>query len=114
MAKEARKHGNEGLARVCARRASGWAIQQHLLDEKVDLETPSAFEYIKHFRENGEHEPKMQAVLDHMVQRKVKDSHEEESYWPLDEVDLVNEAEWLVARITRRLEKTRNKLAWMG
>lgn len=105
MAREARKHGNEGLARVCARRASGWAIQQYLLNDNVDLETPSAFEYIKHFRENAKHEPKMQAVLDHLVQRKVKDSLDGDSYWPLKDVDLIDEAEWLVHELLGDLKE---------
>ena len=99
MSQEARKHGNEGLARVCARRAAGWAIQQHLKTEQIDLETSSAFEYIKYFRENWEHMPDMQLVLDHLVQRKVIDPLDGNSYWPLHDIDLVREAAWLVQEL---------------
>lgn len=33
MAREARRKGNEGMARVCARRAAGWAASWHLADK---------------------------------------------------------------------------------
>lgn len=92
----ARESGQDGLARVCARRAAGWAIRAHLNLQGIDLKTPSAFEYIKHLRAASGNPPNVQKVLDYLTQRVAKENIAEDSYWPLPEVDLVQEAHWLV------------------
>lgn len=95
MAYQARAEGNEGRARVCARRAAGWAIREKLASEGVNLDTPSAFDYIKYLHQNGDNSPHLTTILEHLQQKVVKDSVEEDSYWPLPEVDLLGEACWL-------------------
>ncbi len=98
-AQRARANGNEGMARVCARRIAGWAIQEHLRLRGVDLNTPSVLDYIRHFQLQAENSADMQSVLAHMVRPKQRDSLEEDSYWPLAGVDLVQEACWLAEEL---------------
>jgi len=98
LAWKARAQGNEGRARVGARRAAGWAIQQFLKREGVELETPSAYEYIQHLRKRDGLPPRWRSVLDHLVTKVEKDSREGEAYWPLD-ADLLAETRWLVEQL---------------
>jgi hypothetical protein len=44
---QAREFENEGMARVCARRAAGWAIKAHLQRNHVPIPTPNAFGLLK-------------------------------------------------------------------
>ncbi len=99
QAYRARAAGKLGLARVCARRAAGWAIRSHLNARGVDLGTPSAFEYIKHLRAAPDNPPNIQKVLDYLTQRVAKENMDEDSFWPFPEVDLVQEAHWLVEEL---------------
>jgi hypothetical protein len=43
MAKDARASGNEGKARVCARRAAGILIEEYLKDQGLPIPGPSAY-----------------------------------------------------------------------
>jgi hypothetical protein len=47
LAAEARARGNEGQARVCARRAAGVAIREYLARRKMRPANPSAYELLK-------------------------------------------------------------------
>ncbi len=99
MAYDAQAKGNLGLARVCARRAAGWAIQAHLLTDGVDLNSPSALEYIKYFHKKGIDSPTMDEVLSHLQIKVVKDAVGEDPYYPLENVNLVEEAHWLAEQM---------------
>jgi hypothetical protein len=44
---QAREFENEGMARVCARRAAGWAIKDYLQRKHVPIPTPNAFSLLK-------------------------------------------------------------------
>jgi hypothetical protein len=46
-AEQARSRGNEGMARVCARRAAGLVAQEFLLHQGVQLRKGSTFEALK-------------------------------------------------------------------
>lgn len=48
QAQAARQRGKEGMARVCARRAAGIAIQAYLQRKGLDSRTPSAVERLKY------------------------------------------------------------------
>lgn len=48
QARAARQRGNEGMARVCARRAAGIAVQAYLERKGLDSRTPSAVERLKY------------------------------------------------------------------
>lgn len=95
----AQADGRDGLARVCARRAAGWAIAIHLQRKGIDLDTPSAFEAIQYLAAQSGNPPEIQSVLEHLVQKVAKDSLESDSYWPLSDVDLVEEAHWLCEHV---------------
>lgn len=97
-ASEGRNNGNEGLARVCSRRAVGWAIQAYYQNNGLDLQTTSALECIKFMYSDQETPRKTKKVLGYFLQRVVKDSTDGESYWPVD-VDLIIESRWLIKQL---------------
>lgn len=94
QAEAARVRGNEGMARVCARRAAGWAIQAYLERKGVDLKTTSVLAQIRYLLANKP-DPELRPILEHMLQPKVRPIFEKESYFPLD-VDLIAEARQLI------------------
>lgn len=97
---KAQQENKDGLARVCARRAAGWAIKIKLNEQGIDLQPPSALDYIKYLKDQNHNPPDLQQVLGYLVKRVEKDNNEEEdSYWPLPDVDLVKEAHWLVEKM---------------
>jgi hypothetical protein len=96
---ESQKAGNQGRARVCARRAAGWAIQEYLEKQEQPLPSTIALNLIKHFSTLDGHSTQMTEVLQHLLLRVQKDSFEEEAYYPIEGVDLVAEAHWLVEEL---------------
>lgn len=95
-AEAARARGNEGLARVCARRAAGWAVQAYLEQRGVDLQTTSVMEPIRYLLNVEGLRLETKTILEHMLVAKQKDDLESDSYFPLD-VDLVAEAKQLIS-----------------
>lgn len=91
--------GNLGRARVCARRAAGWAVQVYLEAEGGHPVTANALDNIKYFRGLPQISGRVAEVLDHLTIRVVKDSLEADAYYPLAEVDLVAEAHWLAENL---------------
>jgi hypothetical protein len=49
MAAEARERGNEGQARVCARRAAGVIIREYFLQHGISTRPASAFDLLRAF-----------------------------------------------------------------
>lgn len=96
---DAEENGKEGLARVCARRATGWAIKEHLKAIDIFIESPSAIDHIKFLIEREETSDRMRNSLGYMLQKVEKDSLEEDSYWPLPEVHLIEEAKWIIEEL---------------
>lgn len=96
QAYQAQADHKAGLARVCSRRAAGWAIQEHLRLKGTLLEGVNALDHIKHFSLTPDLSPEVHHVLEHLTLKVAKDSLEEDAYYPLPEVDLVKEAHWLV------------------
>lgn len=45
----ARQAGNEGMARVCARRAVGWLLVKYFYMHGIQYSNPSAFDRINYF-----------------------------------------------------------------
>ena len=99
QAYEANATGKDGLARVCARRAVGWAIQEHLRIKDTSIDSPSVIDQINYLLHLSSTRPEIQEVLIHMTRKVEKDSLDEESYWPLPDVNLVEEAHWLVEEL---------------
>jgi HEPN domain-containing protein len=96
---EARTAGNHGRARVCARRAAGWAIQAYLAEQGGHPEITNALDNIRYYAELPDLDDKVIQVLDHLTLKVVKDSEEGKAYYPLADVDLIAEARWLAVHL---------------
>lgn len=92
----ARQRGNEGMARVCARRAAGWAVQAYLGQRGVDLNTTSVLEHFRHLQNEAATEAELRPLLEHLLQPKLRPNLEEDSYFPED-IDLLADARRLIS-----------------
>ena len=93
QAEAARAAGNEGKARVCARRAAGIVIRVYLAGRGVRAKTPSAYDMLRH----------LEALEDvpEEIREKAGDFlvKVDENYHLPVEADLIAEARWLAARL---------------
>jgi hypothetical protein len=96
---QARAAGNQGKARVCARRAAGWAIEAHLAAQVGHPVTHNALDNLKYFAEQPDLSPRVREVLQHLILKVEKDSLDSDAYYPLPEVDLIAEAHWLAEQM---------------
>ena len=96
---QSQEKGNQGKARVCARRAAGWAIQEHLKQQGISLDTNNALDHIKYFAGVEGHSEQIYTVLHHLTVKMEKDSLESDSYYPIEGVNLVSEAHWLAEHL---------------
>jgi hypothetical protein len=97
-AEAARARGNEGMARVCARRAAGWTVQAYLEKQGIDLQTISVIKHMQYLLAQEPLASQNRTVLEHMLVPKQKGDLESDSYFPLD-VDLVAEARQLITAL---------------
>ena len=93
-ASQARAKGNEGQARVCARRAAGIAIREYLTRQGTHIPSTSAYDLLNQLKEDPLLPPNLKLVADHLTMRVT-----EEFKLPV-EADLVAEArilcDWLL------------------
>ncbi|MEX1247993.1 MAG: hypothetical protein WEA61_05880 [Anaerolineales bacterium] len=94
-AEAARAGGNEGMARVCARRAAGWTAKAYLATLGIDLKTNSVLEQMRHLLHQEASKAELREILEHLLTPKQKDDLHSDSYFPLN-VDLVAEARRLL------------------
>ena len=85
-ADEARARDNEGQARVCARRAAGIAIREYLARQRRPVPDSSAYNLLRHLRDEPGLSPDLIRACDFLTLRVNK-----EFKLPV-EVDLVSEA----------------------
>ncbi len=85
-ASQARLRGNEGQARVCARRAAGIAIREYLTRQGAQPPSTSAYDLLNLLKEDPRLSPDLRRIADHLTLRVT-----EEFRLPVD-VDLVAEA----------------------
>lgn len=85
-AEQARARGNEGQARVCARRAAGIAAQQYFSRKGLTLRTPSAYDLLKLLEEDESLANDLHQSAQYLTLRV-----NEEFKLPVD-VDLISEA----------------------
>jgi hypothetical protein len=90
-AAKAREKNNEGQARVCARRAAGIAIRDHLTRKGIRPPSASAYDLLNLLQEDPLLPPDLKLVADHLTLRVT-----EEFKLPV-EADLVAEARLLCA-----------------
>ena len=86
----ARTNKNEGMARVCARRAAGILIRDYLAKKHISPPSSMAYDLFKFLRDSPEISTEIQQVLDHLLAR-VDSEHN----LP-DGIDLIKETRWLV------------------
>ncbi|MEW5868322.1 MAG: hypothetical protein AB1894_03540 [Chloroflexota bacterium] len=68
-AEDARADGNEGMARVCARRAAGIAIGEYLRRQGMPTGEPSAYERLKNLRLDPRLPPDLVESVEHLLLR---------------------------------------------
>lgn len=85
----ARARGNEGQARVCARRAAGIAAREYLTRKGMRPSSPSAMDLLDLLKEDPLLSPDLKLIADHLTLRVT-----EEFKLPVD-ADLIAEARTL-------------------
>jgi HEPN domain-containing protein len=83
---EARSRGNEGQARVCARRAAGIAIREYLIRRGIRPPSKSAYDLLNLLKDDPHLPADLKLLADHLTLRVT-----EEFKLPVD-ADLVAEA----------------------
>ena len=86
---QARAKGNEGQARVCARRAAGIAIREYLTQRGIQISSTSAYDLLNLLKEDSLLPSDLKLVADHLTVRIT-----EEFKLPV-EADLIAEAQVL-------------------
>lgn len=100
-AEEARKSGNEGMARVCARRAVGIAIGDYLREKGLTDPGKSAYDRLRYLRNLPDTPEELKQVVSHFLIRVKPDRK-----LPLD-VDLISEARWLIRQLGEDMDAIR-------
>lgn len=88
-AEAARTSGNEGKARVCARRAAGIVVGEYMRRRQISFSKTSAYDRIKYLVSQEFLSPEARQVLEHFLLR-IDTDHK----LPVD-ADLIVEARWL-------------------
>lgn len=94
-AEQARARGNEGKARVCARRVAGMAAREYFVRRGGTIRTPSAYDLIKLLIEDPSLSDDLRKIAAHLTLRV-----DEEFRLPVD-IDLIVEAKKLCEGLLR-------------
>ncbi len=89
----ARRNRNEGMARVCARRAAGIVIGEYLLRQGLFNLNQSAYDRLHLFSSLPQVDERLKNISNHFLM-KVNHHHN----LPVD-ADLVNEVQWLAKEL---------------
>ncbi|MDZ7843453.1 MAG: hypothetical protein U5K99_01400 [Anaerolineales bacterium] len=100
MARRSRREGNEGRARVCARRAAGFAVQRHLQKKGILPKEVNAYQALLHYREQPELAAEVSEALGWLTARVDHD------YQLPEGVDLIQEAEVVITSVGDQPEDT--------
>jgi HEPN domain-containing protein len=68
-AEQARARGNEGQARVCARRAAGLAIRDYLTRQGIRPPSASAVDLLNLIKDDPQLSPDLKLIADHLTLR---------------------------------------------
>jgi hypothetical protein len=90
LAKQSREEGNEGRARVCARRAAGAAAQLFLYRHEKIITTENAYQSLKTLKDKEELPDRIQLAVIRLIQR-VNEDHQLPA-----EIDLIHEARLVI------------------
>ena len=72
-AEQARARGNEGQARVCARRAAGIAIREYLKNKGIRPPSPSAMDLLNLLLNEPLLSPDLKLIAEHLTLRVTED-----------------------------------------
>jgi HEPN domain-containing protein len=97
LAEQARAKGNEGQARVCARRAAGVAIRDYLTRKGTPPRSASAYDLLNLLKDDPLLSPALRLVADHLTLRVT-----EEFKLPID-ADLIAEARTLCDELLKKI-----------
>lgn len=86
MAKNARDSGNEGRARVCARRAGGVIVAEYLSRTGIQHNRSNSLENIRILERSGRITAEAQAILSRLLMRV------DAGYHLPDDIDLIQDA----------------------
>jgi hypothetical protein len=94
---DARRDGNEGRARVCARRAAGAAVREYLALTGVSAPGTSAYDLLAFFQTLPDISEDMRQAAERLLTRV------DESYSLPLEADLLADAAWLASALEAQL-----------
>jgi quercetin dioxygenase-like cupin family protein len=100
QAEAAREAGNEGMARVCARRAAGHVLSEYFTRQELPFYGPSAYDHLKTLQDLPDVPEQVQEVARHFLVRITP-----EHTLPV-EADLIAEARWLADTILATKKST--------
>lgn len=93
-ARRARMNGNEGRARVCARRAAGWAIESiYTTTEGKSLPDANAYRYLQWFQQQDENPHALREAAGRLTTRVNEDFALPFDEDPLQDAELI--AGWI-------------------
>ena len=72
-AQQARARGNEGQARVCARRAAGIAAREYLISQGIRPPSVSAYDLLNMLKSDPRLSPDLQQIAEHLTLRVTKE-----------------------------------------
>ena len=72
-AEQARGRGNEGQARVCARRAAGIAAREYLTRQGIRPPSVSAYDLLNSLKNDPRLPPDLRLIADHLTLRVTED-----------------------------------------
>jgi len=90
---QARAEGNEGMARVCARRAAGEVIREYYQRQRTSLSKPSVLHALKTLTQSEQISPHTREIATHFIWQITT-----EHILPGD-VDLLDEVAWLAKEL---------------
>lgn len=93
LAESSRKRGNEGLARVCSRRALGYIIEEYFQIQGDNYKTQSAYDRIKYFLKKSTESDEINNSVSYFLMRINNQRHLPEN------IDLIFEAKWLAYKL---------------
>jgi len=93
QAEMARAIGNEGKARVCARRAAGIAISEYLRRWGISPPGSSAYDILKFFQSNPDVPNNAKSIAGHFLERV------DANFSLASDVDLIQDARWLAQEL---------------